>query len=113
MQRSLLIILAALALGTGLASTPPAAASRRARLLIQPTSGPPGAFVIIRGSGFCASKKCSRVRIQIYSALVAKGIRVSSRGTFVRRHVQVPGGTPAGQVGVIASQRLASGKRRQ
>jgi len=67
--------------------------------------------VTVRGSGFCASKKCGRVRIQIYTTLAAKGIRVSSRGTFVRRHVQIPGGTLSGQVGVIASQRLANGKQ--
>lgn len=78
-----------------------------------PASGPPGKLVTVRGSGFCAATKCGRVLIQFGSKVVARGIRVSTRGTFVRRRIQVPGGMVSGQVSVIASQRLANGRRRQ
>jgi len=113
MHRTTSIALAVSVLVAGLASTSAGATSQRAKILVQPSSGPPGRFVTIRGSGFCASRRCGPVRIRIYSLFVAKGIRVTSRGTFVKRQVQIPGGTPTGQIGVIASQRLASGAQRQ
>jgi len=113
MHRRARIALAAPALIVGLAAGSAAAALHHAKILVLPSSGPPGRFVTVRGSGFCSSAKCGRVSVRIYSLLVAKGIRVSSRGTFVRRHLQIPGGTPSGEIGVIASQRLANGRQRQ
>jgi hypothetical protein len=108
-QRSPRPTLVALAVVAGLTVVVPAAAMRPL-IGIEPSKGAPGQTVTVRGSGFCGTPRCGRVRIQVYTTVAAKGIRVSSRGRFVRR-LQIPGGPPSGQIGVIATQRLANGKQ--
>jgi hypothetical protein len=105
------IVFAALALGY--AGVAPAAAAGVAAISIDPASGPPGQLVTVRGTGFCASGGCGRVRIQVSTVVVADGIRVSPGGSFRRTRVPIPGGVTPGDVAVIASQRLATGRRRE
>ncbi len=110
MQRSR-IVLAALALGY--AGAAPAAAAGAAAISVDPASGPPGQLVTVRGTGFCASGGCGRVRIQVSTVVVADGIRVSQGGSFTRTRVRIPGGVTPGDVAVIASQRLGTGRLRE
>jgi len=79
---------------------------------VEPESGTPGQPVTVRGSGFCGAAECGTVRITVYGAPAAQGVRVSPRGTFVAR-ARIPGGAPMGEVGLIATQRLADGSELQ
>jgi hypothetical protein len=99
-------VLGLLALSALVAASAAAAAPR---LSVSPTSSPPGRLVTVTGRGFCAAAGCSGVTIEIYGAPVARGVRVSAGGRFVRA-VRVPGGPDAGQVGVVATQHLAAGR---
>lgn len=102
---------AALAATVLISLTVVADADAAAKLNLRPSSSPPGRFITVIGQGFCAAPACSRATIEITGVPVARGIRVSSSGTFQRR-VKVPGMTRPEPIGVVATQRVADGSQR-
>jgi hypothetical protein len=81
-------------------------------LEVDPSSGGVGTTVQIAGRGFCGSPACSSVRVSIAGIVVADGIGVGTDGGFAQS-VTVPGGIPAGEKAVAATQTIASGERRE
>lgn len=84
------------------------AAAAQPRMIIAPTEGSPGTPVTIDGSGFCGQSACSTVRVLFGGVPVATDVRVSPNGTFHAEGV-VPGGSPPGDIFVVATQTDASG----
>lgn len=96
------------ALACALAASAASAAVHSPALLLNPIYGTPGTTVTAQGSGFCAASACSPVTIEFAGVVVASGITVSADGT-IRATFHVPGGTPPGQLPVVASQTLENG----
>jgi hypothetical protein len=80
-------------------------------LKVDPASGGVGTTVRIVGRGFCGSPACSAVQVSYAGIVVADGIQVGSDGGFALS-VTVPGGIPAGEKAVAATQTNASGQQR-
>jgi len=70
---------------------------------VEPERGIPGQTVVVTGHGFCSVSACSRVQIQLYGAVVAQDVPVSTGGSFVER-IRIPGGAPTGEVGLMVTQ---------
>jgi hypothetical protein len=70
-----------------------------------------GTTVRIAGRGFCGSPACSAVQVSFAGIVVADGIQVGSDRGFALS-VTVPGGIPAGEKAVAATQNNASGQQR-
>ncbi|HEY6678990.1 MAG TPA: hypothetical protein VI411_08820, partial [Actinomycetota bacterium] len=81
-------------------------------LEVDPSSGGVGTTVQIAGRGFCGSPACSSVRVSFAGIVVADGIGVGTDGRFAQS-VTVPGGIPAGEKAVAATQTNASGEGRE
>lgn len=85
-----------------------AASASQPRILISPLEGPPGTHVEIDGIGFCSQAACSTVTVLFEGLPVARDVRVNADGTFHAEGV-VPGGSPPGEIFVVALQADAAG----